>query len=192
MVQELLPLPPNGCSSLRSACSVGQVSSFQSRPLHPIPYQGSKRALARRIIEFFPANAARVVEPFAGSAAVSLAALHYGRVRSVLIGDSNEALINLWREIVHRPEILADAYSGLWHSQLGRERSFYHDVRRRFNQSGDPELFLYLLVDQQDWSDGYRDLSLMCASWVVKGQYARTASRFRWSCHARVSFPNSS
>lgn len=146
MVQRSFTLPDNECSGLRSACSSEQADSFQSRPPHPIPYQGSKRALARRIIEFFPDNAVRAVEPFAGSAAVSLAALHYGRVKSVLIGDSNEALVNLWREIIHRPEMLADAYSGLWHSQLGRERSFYDDVRRKFNQSGNPDLFLYLLA----------------------------------------------
>ena len=48
------------------------------------------------------------------------------------------------------------------------------------------------LAVQQGWSDGYRDLSLMRASWVVKRQSARTASRFRWSCQARVSLPNSS
>lgn len=146
MVQQPFPLLTKDCPSSMSACSLEQADSSQSHPPHAIPYQGSKRALARRIIEFFPANATRVVEPFAGSAAVSLAALHYGRVRSVLIGDSNEALINLWQEIVHRPEMLADAYTDLWHSQLGRERSFYDDVRRKFNQTGNPDLFLYLLA----------------------------------------------
>jgi site-specific DNA-adenine methylase len=40
---------------------------------HPIPYQGSKRNLASEILRFFPANIVRLIEPFAGSAAISIA-----------------------------------------------------------------------------------------------------------------------
>ena len=40
---------------------------------HPIPYQGSKRNLAPIILSYFPPRFRRLVEPFAGSAAVSLA-----------------------------------------------------------------------------------------------------------------------
>ena len=42
---------------------------------HPIPYQGSKRQLAGAILRYFPESTARMVEPFAGSAALSLAGL---------------------------------------------------------------------------------------------------------------------
>lgn len=43
---------------------------------HPIPYQGSKRQLAPVVLSYFPSRFGRLVEPFAGSAAVSLAAAH--------------------------------------------------------------------------------------------------------------------
>jgi len=56
---------------------------------HPIPYQGSKRGLARAIISYFPQDAARLAEPFAGSAAVSLAAAYYGKANSFLLNDLN-------------------------------------------------------------------------------------------------------
>jgi DNA adenine methylase len=44
---------------------------------HPIPYQGSKRRLAAAILRHAP-PARRLVEPFAGSAAIKLAAAAHG------------------------------------------------------------------------------------------------------------------
>lgn len=41
---------------------------------HPIPYQGSKRNLAKQILSFFPNDTRVLFEPFAGSAAISIAA----------------------------------------------------------------------------------------------------------------------
>ena len=41
---------------------------------HPIQYQGSKRNLAPVILRYFPKGFNRLVEPFAGSAAISIAA----------------------------------------------------------------------------------------------------------------------
>ena len=41
---------------------------------HPIPYQGSKRGIAEAILAYFPQHVTRLIEPFAGSAAVTLAA----------------------------------------------------------------------------------------------------------------------
>ncbi|HBB31201.1 MAG TPA: hypothetical protein DDZ80_05770 [Cyanobacteria bacterium UBA8803] len=39
---------------------------------HPIQYQGSKRNLASNILRFLPNRVERLVEPFAGTAAVSI------------------------------------------------------------------------------------------------------------------------
>jgi DNA adenine methylase len=113
---------------------------------HPIPYQGSKRALASLITNYFPEDADRLVEPFAGSAAVSLAAAFYGKADRFILSDTNRALINLWCEIIERPEGIAEAYERLWHEQLGRERQFYDEARDCFNQTQRPDYFLYLLA----------------------------------------------
>lgn len=113
---------------------------------HPIPYQGSKRHLARQILSFFPPGADRLIEPFAGSAAVSLAALQNGLVKQVVIGDSDAALVALWNKIVSAPTELAEAYASLWFQQLGREREYYDFIRAEFNENRQPEHFLYLLV----------------------------------------------
>ena len=40
----------------------------------PIQYQGSKRLLAPLILRYVPEDAARLVEPFAGTGALSIAA----------------------------------------------------------------------------------------------------------------------
>jgi DNA adenine methylase len=113
---------------------------------HPIPYQGSKRGLARTIIAYFPPDVARLVEPFAGSAAVSLAAAYYGKAKQFLLNDLNQALMALWDEIINRPDGIASAYGKLWKAQLGQERQYYDWVRTQFNQTKRPDYLLYLLA----------------------------------------------
>ncbi|HEY0734661.1 MAG TPA: DNA adenine methylase, partial [Herpetosiphonaceae bacterium] len=96
---------------------------------HPIPYQGSKRSLAQSIVACFPAQVDRVIEPFAGSAAVTLAAAQRSAATRFVLNDSNAPLIQLWREIVEQPQDLARRYRQLWLEQQGRERDYYEAVR---------------------------------------------------------------
>lgn len=112
----------------------------------PIPYQGSKRIIAPKILEYFPRKVRRLVEPFAGSAAVSVAVAAQGRASRFWMNDANDPLIGLWREIVNRPDALADAYADLWEGQVGREREYFDEVRDRFNAEHLPADFLYLLA----------------------------------------------
>lgn len=126
------------------------VSTAVPKPLagvpHPIPYQGSKRQLASYIVSLFPDGTARLVEPFAGSAAVSLAAGHMKRVNRWVINDRHQPLIDLWTEIVRNPDDISDKYEKIWKAQLGDQREHYDRVRDRFNKSHKPEDFLYLLA----------------------------------------------
>jgi len=113
---------------------------------HPIPYQGSKRRLASRILKFFPADAVRLFEPFAGSAAVSLAAAGHGKASRFHLNDINKPLMDLWDKIINHPREIADAYRRLWEAQLGNERAYYDSVRKRFNDTQAPDCLLYLLA----------------------------------------------
>lgn len=113
---------------------------------HPIPYQGSKRALAHRILTLFPKEKVRLYEPFAGSAAVSIAAAANGKARSVIISDANEPLMRLWKRIIDEPNALVSAYERFWSAQTGNERNYYDHVRAEFNKSRDPDRLLYLLA----------------------------------------------
>lgn len=112
----------------------------------PIPYQGSKRQIAPTILKHFPAAISSLVEPFAGSAALSIAAASHNRASHFWINDKNAPLIDLWQEIINQPESLADKYECLWHDQLGNEREFYAMVRSRFNKQHNTADFLYLLA----------------------------------------------
>ncbi|MFN7021513.1 MAG: DNA adenine methylase [Phycisphaerales bacterium] len=126
------------------------ISSATPKPLagvpHPIPYQGSKRQLAHYIVSLFPAGTNRLVEPFAGSAAVSLAAGYMRRVKRWTINDLHRPLIDLWTEIVRNPDDISDKYEKIWKAQLGDQREHYDRVRDRFNKHHRPEDFLYLLA----------------------------------------------
>ncbi|MBL8793247.1 MAG: DNA adenine methylase [Planctomycetia bacterium] len=113
---------------------------------HPFPYQGSKRKLAARILAYLPARAERLVEPFAGSAAVTLAAARQQRARRFLLNDLHAPLTRLWHAILHAPEPLADDYEALWTQQQGQERAFFDRVRDDFNRSQEPHCLLYLLA----------------------------------------------
>ena len=112
----------------------------------PIPYQGSKRLIAPIILKYFPKTVSRLVEPFAGSAAMSIAVAARGGADQFWVNDGHSPLINLWREIIHRPDALADDYTFLWNDQLGRERDYFNHVRDRFNANHAPADFLYLLA----------------------------------------------
>jgi DNA adenine methylase len=113
---------------------------------HAIPYQGSKRALAHAIIPLLPVDTNSLIEPFAGSAAIAIAARHVGIAKSAVISDINKPLMALWERILSDSESLANDYEALWHEQLPDPRAFYDEVRSKFNAINEPHLLLYLLA----------------------------------------------
>jgi len=113
---------------------------------HPIPYQGSKRNLAEDILRFFPTAFDVLYEPFAGSAAMTIAAAANRLGRRYHINDLNNPLIDLWRAIIETPQEIAGQYESLWHEQMGDPRAFYDQTRADFNRTGRSDLFLYLLA----------------------------------------------
>jgi len=113
---------------------------------HPIQYQGSKRALASTILKYFPKSIDRLIEPFAGSAAISIAAAARGLAKRHVINDINKPLAELLRLVVEQPVELASFYEKLWMEQHSDSLEHYYQVRERFNRTQDPRLFLYMLA----------------------------------------------
>lgn len=113
---------------------------------HPIPYQGSKRNLAADILRFFPQKIDRLIEPFAGSAAITIASAYYFKANKFIVNDINEPLINLWDKIVNEPQTIIRDYHHIWNNQLGNEEEFYYQIRDSFNQTKDPKYLLFLLA----------------------------------------------
>jgi len=113
---------------------------------HPIPYQGSKRNLAGEILRFFPAGFDRLIEPFCGSAAITIASAYHGKAERFLINDVNLPLIDLLDAIINDPKGITKSYHDQWHEQLGREEAYYYEVREKFNRTKKPEHLLFLLA----------------------------------------------
>jgi DNA adenine methylase len=112
----------------------------------PIPYQGSKRALAPTILAYFPQDVDLLIEPFAGSAAVSVAAAAAGKSTRFLLNDVNRPLMDLLLEIINEPAQIADEYERFWRAQLGHEKEFFVRIRNEFNLDHNPAKMLYLLA----------------------------------------------
>jgi len=113
---------------------------------HPIPYQGSKRYLASQILSYFPTQIDRVIEPCAGSAAITLAACTNGLASRYHLNDLNEPLIALWKQIINSPGQISRKYEKLWEAQHSGSKKHYYAVRKKFNETGRPDYFLYLLT----------------------------------------------
>jgi DNA adenine methylase len=114
---------------------------------HPIPYQGSKRRLAAAILSHVPASRyTRLVEPFAGSAAVTLAAASRKIFSFYVIGDALEPLIRLWEMVISDPTIASDQYEELWHREREKPIHAYYEIRAEFNVDRSPAKLLYLLA----------------------------------------------
>lgn len=112
---------------------------------HPIPYQGSKRRLAEAILRHAP-PARRLYEPFAGSAAITLAAAARGLASRFVVADRLAPLAALWRAILEEPAATARRYQRVWRGQTDDPAAHFATARDRFNRTGDPVLLLYLLA----------------------------------------------
>lgn len=112
----------------------------------PFPYQGSKRSLAPAILQYIPKEVKTLIEPFAGSAAITIAVAANNLAEKFAINDFNKPLIELWWEIINRPEKLARRYESLWREQHGDRRQFYDKVREKFNTDRQSDHLLYLLA----------------------------------------------
>jgi len=113
---------------------------------HPIPYQGSKRNIADKILCFYPEKFDRLIEPFAGSAAISIASAFFFKANHFVINDINRPLINLWNMMINHPQYMISQYHDIWNGQHGNEEEYYYEIRNRFNETQQPEYLLFLLA----------------------------------------------
>lgn len=113
---------------------------------HLVQYQGSKRNLAPQILYFFPNVFGRLIEPFAGSAAITIACASKNRAEHFLINDLNKPLVELLRFAIEDPEYTAKKYREIWTDQKYDGIEHYYQIREKFNLTKDPIFFLYLLA----------------------------------------------
>ncbi|MGL4209863.1 MAG: Dam family site-specific DNA-(adenine-N6)-methyltransferase [Candidatus Adiutrix sp.] len=117
---------------------------------HIVQYQGSKRILAPQIMQYMPKHFNRLLEPFAGMAAISVAVSQTRRTAQYCINDLNAPLVNMLKTAVEEPHTLVERYTSLWNKQFdyGDEHvKHFYDVRTQFNAGDEsPENMLYLLA----------------------------------------------
>ena len=117
---------------------------------HIVQYQGSKRILAPQILSYMPRRFGRLVEPFAGMAAVSIAVARQERAEGYLINDLNEPLLGVLRSAINTPSELIKSYSKVWNEQFEYERGsieHFYKIRNDFNHGDQsPANMLYLLA----------------------------------------------
>lgn len=117
---------------------------------HIVQYQGSKRNLAPQILSYLPRRFNRLIEPFAGMAAITIAVSKQGRANRYLLNDLNEPLISILRESIENPQKLIEEYTKVWSEQLVFETGsveHYYKVRDEFNAGNKSAAnMLYLLA----------------------------------------------
>ena len=70
---------------------------------HIVQYQGSKRVLAPQILQYMPERFNRLIEPFSGMAAISIATAYENRTNSFLVNDLNKPLVDMLQEAIEKP-----------------------------------------------------------------------------------------
>ena len=117
---------------------------------HIVQYQGSKRNLAPQILSYLPRRFNRLIEPFAGMAAITIAVSKQNRANHYLLNDLNEPLIGVLRESIETPKKLIEEYTKDWSEQLTFETGnveHYYKVRDEFNAGNKSAAnMLYLLA----------------------------------------------
>lgn len=117
---------------------------------HIVQYQGSKRVLAPKILQYMPRKINRLIEPFSGMAAITIAVAMQNRASEYIVNDLNEPLVGILREAVNNPLDLVEEYKKVWEEQfnfIGGNVEHYYKIRDDFNR-GDKSAanMLYLLA----------------------------------------------
>ena len=117
---------------------------------HIVQYQGSKRVLAPQILQYMPHRFNRLIEPFAGMAAITVATAKERRAIEYVINDINEPIVAILQAAIDNPSELIEQYTAVWTEQFsyskGHLEHFYH-VRDCFNDGEQSaENMLYLLA----------------------------------------------
>lgn len=117
---------------------------------HIVQYQGSKRILAPQILHYLPHRFQRLIEPFAGMAAISIAVAKQEMCDSFIINDLNNSLVGVLEQAIEKPDLLFKEYEKVWIDQFNHPEghvAHFYQIRNEYND-GDtsPAKMLYLLA----------------------------------------------
>ena len=117
---------------------------------HLVQYQGSKRKLAPQILKYMPKHFNRLIEPFSGMVAISIATAMENRTDSYIINDLNAPLIKMLQEAIENPSKLVKDYRSIWTEQFkygDNHVQHFYAIRDKFNEGEEtPANLLYLIA----------------------------------------------
>ena len=117
---------------------------------HIVQYQGSKRILAPQILPYMPRRFGRLIEPFAGMAAITIATAKAGRAGHYVVNDLNKPLVDVLQSVIETPKTLIEDYTRVWSEQFSYEGGsveHFYKVRADFNDGHQSAAnMLYLLA----------------------------------------------
>lgn len=116
---------------------------------HIVQYQGSKRKLAPQILQYMPRSFNRLIEPFSGMAAISIATAMEHRANSYIINDLNKPLVEILKDAIETPSQLVDEYQKVWSEQFTYGENHvehFYVVRDRFNAGQETSANLLYLI----------------------------------------------
>lgn len=98
-----------------------------------------------------PKNIETYYEPFVSGASVLFRLLNTEKicVKNYVCSDKNNDLIDLWDTIMFSPERLCKSYRVRWEelnkdADINRRKEYFYEVRKHFNQTRNPEDFLFI------------------------------------------------
>lgn len=117
---------------------------------HLVQYQGSKRILAPEIVKYIPKTTKRIIEPFAGTGAVSIFAAYQNICEAFVLNDINIPLIQMLQLCIEEPALLVRQYSEIWQGQFAENENsvdYFFRIRNEFNEGKcDAGRMLFLLA----------------------------------------------
>jgi len=128
---------------------IGRNRILNGKTPHIVQYQGSKRKLAPQILQYMPKRFNRLIEPFSGMAAITIAAAMEHRASSYIINDLNKPLVEILERAIENPSQLVEEYRKIWNEQFlygDNHVEHFYSVRDKFNDGQDTSVNLLYLI----------------------------------------------
>lgn len=101
-------------------------------------------------MRYMPRHFDRLVEPFSGMAAMSIAVAKYQRANFFLINDINVPIVKILKSAIETPDRLLREYTEIWNEQFkypGGSVAHFYKVRDNFNNGANTAAnMLYLIA----------------------------------------------
>lgn len=99
------------------------------QPKQLLKWVGNKQKYAKEIINFFPAQFNKYIEPFIGTGAI----LGCLQPKASIAGDMLEPLIGLWELVQRNPKKVIDFYSYNYHNYIKEPDKVYNQIKTNYN-----------------------------------------------------------